>query len=199
MERFLSKFPEIIGSVTLFAERLFNAEFRNYFQDSTLLSQPDVDPHPVISIFEEWYSNLQTVISRLTEKRLKRHIVGPRQVIGWFLSEKFGQLNAISTYPLFKSQELSFLNKLFSPRDTMAHFLMLRASSYLSTYFSEGFLICFVTFWIDLGIALKRIHLTLTYDLFFVFSNLSSKLFIILPVTDENLWKMWYFSRKQLN
>ena len=53
LERFLSKFPEITGSVTLFSERLFNAEFRNYFQDSTILSQPDVDPHPVISIFED--------------------------------------------------------------------------------------------------------------------------------------------------
>ena len=78
----------------------------------------------------------------------------------------------------------------------MAHFLMLRASSYLSTYFSEGYLICFVTFLTDLGIALIRIHLTLTYDLYFVFSDLSSKLFIILPVTDENLWKMESFSRK---
>ena len=105
-------------------------------------------------------------------------------------------MNAISTYPRFKSRELSFLTKLFSPRDAMAHFLMLRASSYLSTYFSEGYLICFVTFLTDLGIALIRIHLTLIYDLFFVFSDLSSKLFIILPVTDENLWKMESFSRK---
>ena len=50
-------------------------------------------------------------------------------------------MNAISTYPRIKSRELSFLAKLFSPRDTMAHFLMLSAWSYLPTYFSAGFLI----------------------------------------------------------
>ena len=34
-----------------------------------------------------------------------------RQVIGWFLSdsEKFGRMNAISTYPRLKSPEVSFL------------------------------------------------------------------------------------------
>ena len=92
-----------------------------------------------------------------------------RQVIGWFLSdsEKFGRTNAISTYLRLKSREVSFLTKLSSPRDTLAHFLMLRSWSYLSIYFSTSFLICCVTLLTDLGGALKRLHLTLTYYIFY--------------------------------
>ena len=131
----------------------------------------------MLSIFEEWYGNLSTVISRITKRRFMRLTVewGKRSVDSFRTPEKFGRMSAISTYLRFKSRELSFLAKLFSPRHKMANFLMLRAWSYLSIYFSAEFMTCFVTVWTELGCALKGLHLTLTSKFsIFVSSDLSS-------------------------
>ena len=154
----LPHFPEIFGSETLFPK------------DCTI--------YVVFEILGSSAShhNKRRVICQSNKSHFESHRKAfyeaysrARQVIGWFLSdsEKFGRMNAISTYLRLESREVSFLTKLFSPRDTLAHFLMLRSWSYLSIYFSTNFLICCVTLLTDLGGALKRLHLTLTYYIFY--------------------------------
>ena len=92
------------------------------------------------------------------------------QVSGWFLSDSGKHLVEWMRSRLTHASNLEkylFSLNYFAYVIRTAHFLTLRSLSYLSTYFSTNFLICCVTLFTDLGGALKRLHLTLTYYIFY--------------------------------
>lgn len=89
----------------------------------------------------------------------------------------------------FKSRELSFLVKLFSPRHTMAHFHMLRAYLLFRGIYD---LFCHGLNWFRKCFE-RAAPNSDALNFLFLFPP------IYRPVADENLWKMWSFSRKQLN
>ena len=130
-----------------------------------------MDLQPAIIINEQGFVNLTKVILCLTGKRAFYEAYSrAMHVIGWFLSDSGKHLvewmRSRLTHTSNLEKYLFSINYLAHVIRT-AHFLTLRSWSYLSTYFSTNFLICCVTLYTDLGGALKRLHLTLTYYIFY--------------------------------
>ena len=184
---FLISFIKISGNIWVsdfIFKRLFNAVFWN-----STLSQPDVDTQYIRRVIWQSFNshfayNKKTFYE--TYSRVRQEIGGflLKNLVEWVRSRRTCASNLE-----FKSRELSFLAKLFSPRHTMAHFHMLRAYLLFRGIYD---LFCHGLNWFRKCFERAPPNSD-ALNFLFLFPP------IYRPVADENLWKVWSFSRKQLN